>query len=279
VERHQKGKEQMIPSQLLPLANHLWQTTFFAGAVGLLGLLLRKNRAYVRYWLWIVASVKFLIPFSVLMDVGGLLRRHTAAAVPSAPVASGLSFVIEQVSEPFTTTAREVAIPGDHWSYTDAIVPVLVALWAVGFAWLVLRWAFQWRRIRASVRAASSLNLPIAWPVKSSRAFGEPGVFGVVRPVILLPDGILDFLKPPEMEAIVAHELCHIRRRDNLVTTIHIAVESLFWFHPLVWWVGARLMEEREQACDEHVLQTGGDPHAYAPQWTRLWIWHRRSPA
>jgi uncharacterized protein (TIGR03435 family) len=66
------------------------------------------------------------------------------------------------------------------------------------------------------------------------------------------------------MDAIVAHELCHIRRRDNLVTVIHMAVESLFWFHPLVWWVGARLIEERERACDEDVLQTGGDPQAYA---------------
>jgi bla regulator protein BlaR1 len=254
----------MIPSQLLPLANHLWQTTLFASAAGLLTLLLRKNRAYVRYWLWIVASVKFLIPFSVLMDVGGLLRRHTAAAVSSAPVATGLSFAIEQVSEPFTSTERGVAIPGAHWSYTDVIVPVLIALWAVGFAWLVLRWAFHWWRVSASVRTASSLNLPIGWPVKSSPEFGEPGVFGVVRPVLLLPDGILECLAPPEMDAIVAHELCHIRHRDNLVTAIHMAVESLFWFHPLVWWVGARLIEERERACDENVLQAGGDPQAYA---------------
>ena len=254
----------MIPSQLLSLANHLWQTTLFVGAAGLLTLVLRKNSAYVRYWVWIVASVKFLIPFSVLMDIGGLLSRHTAAAVSSAPVTTGLSFAIEQVSEPFTLTAREVAIPRAHWSYTGVIVPVLIALWAVGFAWFVLRWALHWRRVRASVRTASSLHLPIGWPVKSSPEFGEPGVFGVVRPVLLLPDGILDCLAPPEMDAIVAHELCHIRRRYNLVTAVHMAVESLFWFHPLVWWVGARLMEERERACDEDVLQTGGDPLAYA---------------
>jgi len=197
------------------------------------------------------------------MDVGGLLRRHTAA-VPSAPIATGFSFAIEQVSQPFTSTARVVAIPGDHWPYTGVIVPVLIALWAIGFAWLVLRWTFHWRRVRASVRTASSLNLPIGWPVKTSPDFGEPGVFGVVRPVLLLPDGILECLAPPELDAIVAHELCHIRHRDNLVTAIHMAVESLFWFHPLVWWVGARLIDERERACDEDVLQTGGDPQAYA---------------
>jgi hypothetical protein len=62
----------------------------------------------------------------------------------------------------------------------------------------------------------------------------------------------------------VAHELCRVRRRDNLATVIHMAVEVVFWFHPLVWWLGARLMEERERACDEEVLRNGGEPRAYA---------------
>jgi uncharacterized protein (TIGR03435 family) len=66
------------------------------------------------------------------------------------------------------------------------------------------------------------------------------------------------------MESIVAHELCHVRRRDNLATVIHMAVEVVFWFHPLVWWLGTRLMEERQQACDEEVLRTGGEPGVYA---------------
>jgi bla regulator protein BlaR1 len=66
------------------------------------------------------------------------------------------------------------------------------------------------------------------------------------------------------MESIVAHELCHVRRRDNLATVIHMAVEVVFWFHPLVWWLGARLMEERERSCDEEVLRTGGEPRIYA---------------
>jgi len=65
------------------------------------------------------------------------------------------------------------------------------------------------------------------------------------------------------MESIVAHELCHVRRRDNLATVIHMAVEVVSWFHPLVWWLGARLMEERERACDEEVLRNGGEPRAY----------------
>jgi len=66
------------------------------------------------------------------------------------------------------------------------------------------------------------------------------------------------------MESILAHELCHARRRDNLTAAIHMVVEALFWFHPLVWWISARLMDERERACDEGVLEAGSEPRAYA---------------
>ncbi len=256
----------MIPSQLVPSANHLWQSTLFVGVVGLLTLFLKKNRAHVRYWLWFLASVKFLLPFSILVAVGGLLGRHTAAAVaPSRLVsAAGFSSFVEQVGEPFTTTVPQFAMPAVQRSYASVIVAVLILVWAAGFVTLVCRWTLRWRRIRASVRKAFPLDLPIGLPVKSSPAFGEPGVFGIFRPVLLLPEKIMDCLTAREMESIVAHELCHVRRRDNLATVLHMAVEVVFWFHPLVWWLGARLMEERERACDEEVLRNGGEPRAYA---------------
>jgi bla regulator protein BlaR1 len=63
---------------------------------------------------------------------------------------------------------------------------------------------------------------------------------------------------------VLAHELCHVRRRDNLTSAIHMIVETVFWFHPLVWWIGKRLVDERERACDESVLSLGNEPHVYA---------------
>jgi len=92
----------------------------------------------------------------------------------------------------------------------------------------------------------------------------EPGVFGIFRPVLVLPAGIADRLTPVQLEAILAHELCHVRHRDNLASTMHMFVEAIFWFHPLVWWLGARLVEERERACDEEVLRLGSEPQVYA---------------
>jgi uncharacterized protein (TIGR03435 family) len=63
---------------------------------------------------------------------------------------------------------------------------------------------------------------------------------------------------------VIAHELCHVHRRDNLTAAIHMCVEALFWFHPGVWLIGARLIAERERACDEAVLASTATPHVYA---------------
>jgi uncharacterized protein (TIGR03435 family) len=112
----------------------------------------------------------------------------------------------------------------------------------------------------------------------SSTAKLEPGVFGIFRPVLWLPAGIGDRLEDAELEAILAHELCHIRRRDNLLASIHMAVESLFWFHPLVWWLGARLTEERERACDEEVVRMGGEPQIYAESILKVCEFYLASP-
>jgi uncharacterized protein (TIGR03435 family) len=92
----------------------------------------------------------------------------------------------------------------------------------------------------------------------------EPGIVGVVRPVMLLPAGITVRLSDEQLEAIITHELCHVRRRDNLASVLHMLVEALFWFHPLIWWIGARLVDERERACDEEVLRLGTAPQVYA---------------
>jgi uncharacterized protein (TIGR03435 family) len=92
----------------------------------------------------------------------------------------------------------------------------------------------------------------------------EPGVIGVWRPFILIPAGIERHLTPSQLEAVLAHEICHIRRRDNLLAMLHMVVETVFWFHPLVWWIGGRLIDERERACDEDVLRLHGEARTYA---------------
>jgi TonB family protein len=100
--------------------------------------------------------------------------------------------------------------------------------------------------------------------IRLSRAPIEPGIFGILRPILIWPEGISRRLEDAQLEAILAHEVQHVRRHDNFAAAIHMVVEAIFWFHPLVWWLGARLVEERERACDEDVLQLGNERQIYA---------------
>jgi protein involved in polysaccharide export with SLBB domain len=122
----------------------------------------------------------------------------------------------------------------------------------------------SWLRVRAAVRMSEPLQTSASVEIRSSPGFLEPGVVGFLRPVLLLPGGIADRLTPSQLDAVIAHELCHVRRRDNFFASIHMIVEAVFWFHPVVWWIGARLVEERERACDEAVLTMGREPRTYA---------------
>jgi uncharacterized protein (TIGR03435 family) len=244
------------------LTNHLWQSTLFAVAAGLLTVAFRKNRAQVRHWLWFSASFKFLVPFALLMTLGSHLQWAPAAQKIATQIAApAVSFTMMQISQPF----RGALPPAPSTRGTrDWAVKAILAVWACGFASVALIRFRGWLRIQGAVRASTPLEIKATVDVRSSPGLLEPGVIGLVRPILLLPAGIAGRLTPPQLEAVLAHELCHVRRRDNLFASIHMIVEAMFWFHPLVWWIGAKLVEERERACDEEVLSLGSEPHVYA---------------
>jgi uncharacterized protein (TIGR03435 family) len=141
---------------------------------------------------------------------------------------------------------------------------LMSAVWAAGSLFFLARWFRRWRLMRLTIRRSVRMTDRFALPAYSSASAMEPGVFGVFRPALLLPEGINDRLSPEQFEAVLIHELRHVRYRDNLTAALHMCVETLFWFHPLVWWIGARLTDERERDCDEAVLRQGSQPGAYA---------------
>jgi uncharacterized protein (TIGR03435 family) len=248
-----------------PLINHLWQSTVVALVAWLLALALRANHARTRYWVWMIASVKFLIPFSLLISAGEWLRTAFAAPLERPALAA----VMEQITEPFPQTASATA---EHFGQTPLLsahpshlLPgILIAIWLGGFLTIAWSWARDWWQIRAAVRASSQVELLAGVPVLSTPGRLEPGVFGIFRPVLLLPESISQRLSAPQLAAIVDHEIHHVRRRDNLTAAIHMLVEAIFWFHPAVWWIKERLLEERERACDEAVLESGKEAQLYA---------------
>jgi beta-lactamase regulating signal transducer with metallopeptidase domain len=253
------------------LFDHLWQSTLFAATLGLLTLAFRRNGAAVRYGLWFAASVKFVLPFSALMALGGLLFRPLTPVYSAPAVFYRMATVARPFSDARSTVVTQAA-PELH------VTAILIGLWASGFAVLSIHWLIRWARLNALVRDARPVSLAPPLPVKASTALLEPGLVGIWRPVLLLPEGILERLSQPEMRAIEAHERCHFRRRDNLTAAIHMLIANLFWFHPLLWWLGARLVDERERACDESVLGAGNDPATYADSILKVCRFYVHSP-
>lgn len=255
--------------------NHLWQSTIFALAAALLVLALRHNRASVRYWLWFAASVKFLVPFAALAALGRQFSWPSASSVAPPDVRR----VVETISRPFSQ-GDLFFVPAMPAASPVEAASALVALWLAGTVLILFVWSIRWRRIAAIVRESSPVNegreldilrhvesrSGVATPMEllSTVAPLEPGIFGIVKPVLIWPRRIAEQLDADQIEPIIAHEVCHARRRDNLLASIHMLVEAMFWFHPLVWWVGARLVNARERACDEDVITMGCEPRAYA---------------
>ena len=253
-------------------ANHLWQSTLFAAAVAAVVSAFRKYDARVRFSLWMTASLKFLIPFAWLVALGNRL----ALIHPAIGSQAGIYAVVEQVGQPFHQTAQP-ADPAGYWLLLPTVVAVL---WLLGTLAVLCSWAVRWGRISALVRHAQpmtqgreiealcrlqqAIGVDQPVPLLLSHDPMEPGIFGIFRPALLLPEGITEHFSEEHLQAILAHELWHIRRHDNLAAALHMFVEAAFWFHPLVWWIGAKLLEERERACDDEVLQLGGQPGIYA---------------
>jgi bla regulator protein BlaR1 len=241
---------------LAPVANHLWQSTAFGIGAWCLSLLLKKNAAAIRYAVWFCASLKFLIPFSLLISAANQIAPR--AEIPLASRALSV-----QLSQPFVADPLPIRLP-DAPSVPRDYSAILLAVWLCGSIAVLVHWIHCARKLRAIRRAATSLPLNLPVPVMSVPVRLEPGVFGICDPVLLLPEGIAERLTPPQLKAVLAHEVCHVRRRDNLTGAIHLVVEVIFWFHPLIWYIRTRLVEERERACDEEVLSAADDPQSYA---------------
>ena len=241
----------MIPA----LLDHLWQSTLFGVAIWLVALGFRSNGAALRHWLWLLASIKFLVPFAALYLAGSLI--HLPILVGGRPVllndaiAAAAPVVLPSGSlEPLNRASNGPAI-------------ALIFIWVAGALFIAVRWLLAWRSAHFLVRAARPAPGALL-DAHLTDAQVEPAVAGSFHPVVLLPVALLGRLAPTQLNAVLAHEHEHIRRHDNPKAGIHRLVETLFWFHPLVWWIGRRLVEERELACDEAVLENGHDEADYA---------------
>lgn len=172
---------------------------------------------------------------------------------------------------------------------SNAWLPLVVTLWIVGVAVLLIRLLGGWWRITrlhrgsraaapsawtaAAARIATTLGLSRRVHVVDTSLVDTPTVIGWMKPVILLPIVALSGLSPMQIDAILAHELAHVRRHDFLVNLLQTFAETILFYHPAVWWVSARIRAEREHCCDVVALSVCGDAVSYAEALIELESW------
>jgi GWxTD domain-containing protein len=160
------------------------------------------------------------------------------------------------------------------------LLPGVVPFWMAGVILFYLRHLVSWLMARR-LRRTGVCYAPDFWQerlsllvlrLRLSRPVGllesclatVPVVMGHMRPVILMPVGLLTGLPAGQIEAILLHELAHIRRSDYLVNMLQTSVESLLFYHPVVWWISGVIRTEREHCCDDLAVSLSGDAHEYA---------------
>ncbi|MFY9557298.1 MAG: M56 family metallopeptidase, partial [Blastocatellia bacterium] len=265
------------------LANHLWLATLFslvaAGAVALL----RKGPAGARYAVWLIASAGFMLPSALLFSVATRMGVDFHSLITSKSNPGQGPSVIYQLASPLSASVAKIeeSASGALTSTRghNELFCALTLVWFAGCVILLTLWWRRRRRFRHAItsplpggeRETQALNRVRSWlgikrEVRLSivPASIEPGVWGVWKPVVLLPETIAEELTEAELEAVIMHEMIHVVRRDNLIANVHRLLCCIFWFYPIVWVLDRMLLTERELACDEQVIRYGGASAVYA---------------
>jgi TonB family protein len=253
------------------LLHFLWEglTVFLALWAALFAL--RKSRAQVRYAVSCAAlAAMVLLPvFTTLAIYERPAAAHAPAAVPAGSGGAQAAALPQRLPTDWMAWAQQWAAP----------------VWACGVLLFSVRLAWGWNAVAAMRRrseesgeeiaakvAALAARMGVGRPVRVliAAVTDSPSVTGWLRPVILLPAAALAGLTPEQLEAVLAHELAHIRRHDYLVNVLQMAVETLLFYHPAVWWISNRIRDEREMCCDDLAVRAAGGALCYARALTAL---------
>ncbi len=241
---------------------HVAQSSLFAFIVLLLTLMFRQRAAAVRHRLWVAAGLKFAVPFSWFATLGSVVGEHFSVAPVRLHLLYGAA--LQGIG------AQAAPVQRMPW------VPVAsLVCWLVVTAVLLIAWV---RRFESSIGETASacpieeetlrwcserMGLGTVPRLRVASKSQGPCVRGVLHPVIVVPQGISKRLDSQAFEAVLLHELAHVKRKDNLWAMAVHAVSCVFWFYPVPWWIERRVRGEAELACDALVLEAGAPREAY----------------
>ncbi|WP_066830365.1 M56 family metallopeptidase [Rufibacter ruber] len=279
----------VLPQEVLhalgwTLLHSLWQGALIALLLAALLGLMHRHTAATRYHVAWAGLVALLLVSGVTFFQLYEPAKGAAAAPATVGATAGAAF-----SQP-VAQAQPMGILEKVWAqgqaYFDQHLPLVVTLWLLGMLILGLKvlggWVYVQRLRSYRTRAVSEvwqqktrelgrqLGIGQLVTVAESAMVQVPMVIGHFKPLILFPLGALTGLSTAQVEAILAHELAHVRRKDYLLNLLQTMVETLFFFHPAVWWISDCARTEREHACDDLALALCGDSLTYAYALTHL---------
>jgi beta-lactamase regulating signal transducer with metallopeptidase domain len=277
----------LVPVLGRALLNFVWQGVLIGLLAAIALELLRDARPQARY---AVACLAMLA--CVLVPAAGVLQQLSGiASAPAATTFAPVSYVMDMVALPATDVAAwplriEEFLP-------DALLPLIVSLWAGGASVLSLRMALGviWiRRLAATPQRpahaawqsrldALAEHFGITRPVSLRLVdrIDSPASAGWLRPVVLLPSALIMRMPIDLIEALLAHELAHVRRHDYLVNLVQGVVEALLFYHPVTWWLSRRIRTEREHIADSLAATVTVAPHRLALALSELSDWRSES--
>jgi beta-lactamase regulating signal transducer with metallopeptidase domain len=275
------------------LIHFCWQAAAIAAVYRVFSLLTARRSSNTRYLLALGALLLMLgasvttfvfqmraaATSTFISATSNALKTYTFSAVTTLPyrasesAATGSAIASEHSPDLNKSAASLPVLPMSALRFIDG-------LWLIGVLALSLRsmggwWLIQRLRATANVEASAavltsfrriSAALKIRRPVllRVSSAIAGPVTVGALRALVLLPLSAATSLGPDELEVVLAHELAHVRRADFFWNLVQTLVETLFFFHPAVWWLGSRIRHERELCCDDLALTVCPNPVIYA---------------
>jgi beta-lactamase regulating signal transducer with metallopeptidase domain len=248
------------------LLHLVWQGLLVTILLWVALFLLRNSSPTARY----LASCAALAAMAVLPAITTWLVWFA----PASPLPSPAGFALAPLPPP-----EMLGAPSTASRWTDLAPTWVLPVWSCGVLLFSLRVIWGCRQVSLLGRRGVPAAEPIPETVRQlagrmgltrrvqamiSVMPDGPSVVGWLRPLILLPASAIAGLTPQQLEAVLAHELAHIARRDYLVNLLQMAAETLLFYHPAVWWISSRIRRERELCCDDLAVRACNDALCYA---------------
>ncbi|MDR3691440.1 MAG: M56 family metallopeptidase [Fimbriimonas sp.] len=278
------------------LVDLLAKSTVILALAGCVSFGLRRSPAASRHLVWVCAFVALLalpVLSGILPSIPvGVVRVETSAPAPamlSQRIEAGAGIDLQTASEPGASAAVPESVPTVGPSNSSAAPqhpssgPLLMAIWLAGSlavlvpcgfsVWTIMRWRRMSRPVSLADTslAASALSQRIGlkriWDLRRSAGPVPPTAltWGLIKPVVLMPEVSADWSEE-RLEAVLLHELAHVRRRDSVTQMIAVAACALYWYNPAVWLCARAMRAEAESAADDTVIRLGVRPSVYAQE-------------